>query len=335
MLTKVSEMMSIKEILQKANLDTTVQKRMLAMRNADGTKVLTEPLGNFRAIARKDTDRVFQVAKAGYQVHQYHEIIGFIRDYAAAGNATLEHIGSFDGGAVVFGLAKLTPRAIEIPGGSKLESYGLIATSHDGRIMTSVKPTSIYVICWNTLMAALAQKHRAMFRLKHTSKWTPERAEEAREVLDLSREYTQQAGEQAVALSRVTLDDRGRVEYLTRLLKGESLLEQVVANSDTAHLDGAMILDAAAERHDATHENMDDVLGRTGKQILDLIINGEGANMSASKGTLWGALNGVTAFVDHKRGRSADNRGFQAYFGEGEILKQKALKTALEMAGIQ
>lgn len=335
-LTKVSSSMTTKEMQERSGLNYRLQRRGLAMPNAKGErgKILTDPLKNYRAIVRMDTDRVFQVATTSYEIHQPEEIIGFMRDYAQAGNAELEHIGSFDGGAVIFALARLG-NPVEIPGGSKLASYGLIATSHDGSISTSVKPTSVYVVCWNTLTAALREKHRAMFVLRHTSKWSAQHAARARAVLEVSREYNQQFGEKAVALSRVTLDDKGRVEYLTRLLKGESLLEQAVGNSEVLELDGAGVLSAAVERHDATHENMTDVLGRVGKQVLDLIVNGEGANLPASKGTLWGALNGVTAYVDHVRGRSADTRGFNALFGEGERLKQRALKVAVEMAGIQ
>jgi len=335
-LRKVNSHMTTKEMLEVSGLNYRLQKRGMAMADASGdrSKLLVEPLKDYRAVVRMDTNRVFQVAKTTYEIHQPEEIIGFMRDYAQAGNAELEHIGSFDGGAVIFALAKLA-KPVEIPGGSKLASYGLIATSHDGSILTSVKPTSVYVICWNTLTAALREKHRSMFRMKHTSKWSPEAAKRARAVLDLSREYNQEFGEKAVALSRVAVDDRGRVEYLTRLLKGESLLEQVVNNSDVAHMDGAMVLNMAADRHHATHENAQETLVRIGKPILALIVNGEGADMAASKGTLWGALNGVTAFVDHTRGRSADTRGFQALFGEGEKLKQRALKVAIEMAGIQ
>lgn len=333
-LTPVNSSMTTLEMLEKSKLTDRLQKRGLAMPSAIGGPAnIVDPLREYRAIVNKRTNRVYQVAKAGYEIHQPEQIIGFMREYAQAGNAEMEHIGSFDDGAVIFALCKLGS-PIAIPGGSQLANYGMIATSHDGSIATSVKPTSVYVVCWNTLMIALRQKHARMFSMRHTSKWDAEQAKKARQVLDLSREYNQEFGETAVALSRVTLDDKGRVEYLARLLKGEGLLEQVVANSDTVHMDGAMVLGAAVERHDATHENMGDVLGRIGKQVLDLIVNGEGADMVASKGTLWGALNGVTAYVDHVRGRSEDTRGFSAYFGEGEKLKQRALKVAVEMAGV-
>lgn len=211
-LTQVDSRMSTREMLEKSGLNFRVQKRGLAMADASGdrSKLLVDPMKEYRAIVRKDTNRVYQVAKISYEIHQPEEIIGFMRDYAAAGNAELEHIGSFDHGAVIFALAKLD-RPVVIPGGSTLASYGLIATSHDGSILTSVKPTNVYVICWNTLTAALRQKHRAMFRAKHTSKWSAEHVKKARAVLDLSREYNQQFGEQAVTLSRVTLDDQGRL----------------------------------------------------------------------------------------------------------------------------
>jgi len=59
---------------------------------------------------------------------------------------------------------------------------------------------------------------------------------------------------------------------------------------------------------------------------------GRGSELAAAKGTAWGMLNAVTEFVDHeRRARSTDNRMDSAWFGQGAILKQKALDQALLM----
>ena len=54
--------------------------------------------------------------------------------------------------------------------------------------------------------------------------------------------------------------------------------------------------------------------------------------MHASKDTAWGLLCAVTEFVDHeKQARSQDNRLDSAWFGQGAVIKQRALDHALQL----
>lgn len=329
------EGLSTKEILAQGwDLNFVVERRKIAMspRSEDQLAVMREgiPVAGYRAIVRGDTGRVFQVATTDYQVLQNEQIVDFMREFAAAGGGTFQQVGTFKAGAVIYAMVKLKAGAVDIKGGARLESYAMIATSHDGSIATRVKPTSVYVVCWNTFMMALAQKVARQFSLRHTSKWTPQKAAEARMVLDLAAERVQEANEGSVKLAKVTgFDQKAQVEYVSRLLNGESLLQQAVANSE-AKLDHAALLDRIVAVEDAKAEK--DPLGRIGRQILQAIVDSPGANMPASKDTLWGAFNGVTYFADHVRGRSEDTRGFASQFGEGDRLKAQAFGLALKMA---
>jgi len=59
---------------------------------------------------------------------------------------------------------------------------------------------------------------------------------------------------------------------------------------------------------------------------------GKGADLASAKGTAFGLLNAVTAYVDHeRRARSTDNRLDSAWFGQGATIKQRALEQALLM----
>ncbi len=59
---------------------------------------------------------------------------------------------------------------------------------------------------------------------------------------------------------------------------------------------------------------------------------GKGAELEAAKGTAWGLLNAVTEYVDHeRRARSTEYRMDSAWFGQGAVLKQRALDTALQL----
>jgi len=76
-----------------------------------------------------------------------------------------------------------------------------------------------------------------------------------------------------------------------------------------------------AERHTRT-ENIRN-------QILNIYETGQGANLS--RGTLWGAYNAVTEYVDHVGGSDVGKKLNSIWFGSGSRLKIEAFELAKEM----
>ena len=333
--TKVDAKMTGAEMLKVAKLDWQVVRKQLAMRSgkADANGkfgILTDQLTPYRAIVRQDTDEVFNVMSARYHPVQNAQIVDFFREYCEAGHATMETVGGLRGGAVVWALARLNGGSTKMIGeGDEARGYMLLATSHDGSVRTCGKATQVCVVCWNTLTAAFAEKSKTEFRMKHTRKWTPAVAKEAQTIMGMSTEQIQATNELAVTMSKVSLDEAGRVEFITRLMGGESLLEQVVSDQSGAGSKG--LLDAVVDNHEKTPE---DQMGRVGRSILEAIINSPGAELESRKDTLWGAVNGVTYFADHLRGRTQDLRMQNAWWGAGDDLKTKAMVIAKDMAHV-
>ena len=59
---------------------------------------------------------------------------------------------------------------------------------------------------------------------------------------------------------------------------------------------------------------------------------GRGSQLEAAYGTAWGLLNAVTEYVDHeRRARSNEYRMDSAWFGQGAVIKQRALEAALQL----
>jgi hypothetical protein len=73
-------------------------------------------------------------------------------------------------------------------------------------------------------------------------------------------------------------------------------------------------------------------LNRAGKLILDAILESPGAELASTRGTWWGAVNGVTYAVDHQMGRTADSRLTSAWFGQRAAVKQQAVELAVQYA---
>ena len=59
---------------------------------------------------------------------------------------------------------------------------------------------------------------------------------------------------------------------------------------------------------------------------------GRGSQLESARGTAWGLLNAVTEYVDHeRRARSNEYRMDSAWFGQGALIKQRALNAALQL----
>lgn len=332
----VEATMSGAEMLKAAKLDWTVQRRRLAMRGHNGHSddVLTEPLSGYRAIVREDTDEVFQVATSRYYPVQNEEVVDFFRRYCEAGHATMETVGGLRGGAIVFALAKLAAGAETIlQGVDEMTGYMLLATSHDGSLRTIGKPTSVRVVCWNTLSAAIGENSKGSheFRRKHTRKWDSRVADEAQRVMGMAVEAIREQNTLAGKLAEVSIDQAGRLEFVRRVLGGSSILEAVVAETQ---LTGSDVLARVMENSGGDSKGKDLAESRVGKAILEAIVSSPGSDLVTARNTLWGAVNGVSWYTDHERGRNADSRLAGAWFGAGDKLKNEALTVAAQMAGV-
>jgi phage/plasmid-like protein (TIGR03299 family) len=298
------------EMLVKAGMNWQVQRRAIAMRGdltnpaTDATKMLKEPLAGYRAIVRSDNDHVFQVSTDRYQIVQNAEVVEIFREYCEAGHATMETVGALEGGNKVWALARLNGGSTAtLAGNDELRGYMMFATSHDGSLRTIAKPTQVRVVCWNTLSIALGDGV-PQFRLKHSAKFTDARKEEARVMMGMASQQVAKTNAAADALSHVNIDHSDWLNFMDRLM-GETVLDPKTAQ-----------------------------LSRMAADIQDATLTSPGSTLTSAKGTLWGAVNGVTFYTDHMRGRTQDTRLSSAWFGDSDLLKRTAMNTALEMAGV-
>lgn len=297
------------EMLKAAGLEWQVQLRDLAFMLPGASGELIDPLQIYKAVTRSDNDKVFQVATKLYQPVQNEEIINFFHEYCEAGHAELETVGALKGGAIVWALAKLSAEASKtIMGDDKIEGRMLFATSHDSSMQTIGRATQVRVVCWNTINAALRDfRGRDMqFRMSHSRKWTSAVADEARQAMGMAVEQVARTNEIAEVLAGITISSNDWLDFMGKLMGQENVVD---------------------EKKNA--------LTRTAQAIKDATVSSPGSNLKSAKGTLWGAINGITYFADHKRGKTQDNRLAASWFGDGERLKNDALNIAIEMAGVR
>ena len=260
-----------------------------------------------RVLVRDDTNAPLSVVSDRYKVVQTKEIFEFFKDLCSDLSFELETAGALDEGKRVWALAK-TPDNFRIMGQDEVNGYLLLATSFDGSLATSARFTTVRVVCQNTLSAAQRDK-KNVATVRHVSKFD-DRAVKAQ--LGISGDVMAQFEKDATLLSQAEISPDETRAYFESLL-GNAAFE----------------FDKSGKKEP---ENRTD-FSKKFKAIIDCYLNGDGAQYKSSKDTLWGAVNAVTNFVDHKaQSKTASSRQNQAWFGHGESLKNEAFKLALATA---
>lgn len=291
------------EIWQReAGMDWRIESSAVHFKSA-GSGLLA-PIHTFpdqKVLYRSDTQEPLSVVSQRYQVVQPNEVLEFYRDLTEVSGYELETAGVLKGGRKFWALAR-TGQSVALKGGDEVGGYLLLATSCDGTLATTATPTTVRVVCNNTLALSLNGATSAI-KVPHSTRFDPGLVK-------------RQLG---VAVSRwdeFMYEMRMLAERKVSSKEAERFFNQVLSVTST---DGT-----ASEKQTNRHA--------IAKAYGLYDGRGKGAELASAKGTAWGLLNAVTEFVDHeKRARSADYRMDSAWFGQGAMLKQRALHSALSL----
>jgi phage/plasmid-like protein (TIGR03299 family) len=254
-----------------------------------------------KVLYRSDTKAPLSVVSNRYQVVQPKEILEFYRDLTEVSGYELETAGVLKEGRKLWALARVGKEA-SLKGNDVVRGYVLLATSCDGTLATTATPTSIRVVCNNTLTIALNGATNAV-KVPHSTAFD---AQAVKRQLGIS--VSQWDG---FMYRMKTLSERKVKSH-----EAMSFFLKVMCHADQ-HVDPAkgLLNERALKRVQALYDG-----------------EGKGAQLPSTQGTAWGLLNAVTQYVDHeRRSRSVDHRMDSAWFGQGAALKQRALDQALEL----
>ena len=254
-----------------------------------------------KVLYRSDTKAPLSVVGSRYRVVQPKEVLEFYRDLVEVSGYELETAGVLKAGKKFWALAR-TGEESALKGTDVVKGYILLATSCDGTLATTATPTTIRVVCNNTLSIALDGASSAI-KVPHSTSFD---ADAVKRQLGIAV-----SGWEAFMYRMKTLAERK--------VKGHEATKfflKVLCQTD-GH---------AASTAGPTNE-------RALKKVQALFEGeGRGAELAAAKGTAWGLLNAVTEFVDHeRRARNQEYRLDSAWFGQGAVLKQRALGHALQL----
>lgn len=254
-----------------------------------------------KVLYRSDTKAPLSVVGSRYRVVQPKEVLEFYRDLVEVSGYELETAGVLKAGKKFWALAR-TGDESALKGTDVVKSYILLATSCDGTLATTATPTTIRVVCNNTLSIALDGASSAI-KVPHSTSFD---ADAVKRQLGIAV-----SGWDAFMYRMKTLSERK-----VKSREATNFFLKVLCQTD-GH---------ATPAAGPTNE-------RALKKVQALFEGeGRGAELAAAKGTAWGLLNAVTEFVDHKRrARTQEYRLDSAWFGQGAVLKQRALGHALQL----
>lgn len=248
------------------------------------------------ATVRMDSFQALGVVGARYTPIQNKDAFTMFDVLVGEGEAIYHSAGALGKGERIWLLAKL-PDYIRVNGNDIVEKYLLLTNSHDGSEVVRVKLTPIRVVCENTLTAALEGTEQEV-RIRHTSN-AQVKLKEAHEILGLSNSLYAEL-------------DRIFNEMSARKVTGKEIESYVRA-----------VFPEPPRGDYRSHA------AKVHEKVAELVESGAGAELA--RGTLWGAYNAVTEFVDHFRLAKADDsaRLKSMWFGSGEALKKKAFRIAV------
>lgn len=253
-----------------------------------------------KVLYRSDTQEALSVVSNRYQIVQPREVLEFYRDLTEVSGYQLETAGVLKGGRKFWALAR-TGQAVALKGSDVVNGYLLLATSCDGTLATTATPTTVRVVCNNTLGIALNGTTQAI-KVPHSTR------------------FEAQAIKRQLGIAVSSWDG-----FMYRM---RMLAERKVKAHEAMNFFLRVLCQGNDDGGEAPLANE-----RALKKVQTLFEGqGRGAELDAAKGTAWGLLNAVTEYVDHeRRSRSPEHRMDSAWFGQGAGIKQRALDQALRL----
>lgn len=251
---------------------------------------------------RSDDKRPIATVGANYKIVQPRQVLEFFDTIIRDMGYKMTSAGILYGGRRFWAQA-FTGQTHNVGGVDAVNSSVLLATGFDGSTM--VTDTTTRVVCQNTLSMA-HRNNNGTIKVPHSTSFDPEAVKE-----------------------QMALDPQAFIEW--------SAVADALAGVKMTWEEAALFIGDALDIFESDEDLTDDerlelvAPSRTANAMLDLFNGaGMGAELVPAKGTLWGALNAVTEYVDHHRQtQTVDARIDNAWFGSQAKLKQRAWDLAM------
>jgi phage/plasmid-like protein (TIGR03299 family) len=258
--------------LMLAGLDWTAERMPISSINMQGEPDFWD---NYRAIYRSDTNAQLAILSASYIPVQNADLADFADALGVDGTVRIESAGSLASGKRVWFLAK--GESIWTTPSDETAPYLLIANSHDGSLSVRIVPTTVRVVCRNTLHMALQTSRPIRFR--HTGSIS-DKMEDARIALGLFSAHRETYANQSRALNAHLMS---REDLQRFYLDVYSSTIQPIPSAPTSPAEKDIVEDATDTISQwCTNFDID-------------------RNLTSGAASAWTALQSITQWSDHQR----------------------------------
>lgn len=308
-----NEITSTEEAIKTSGLDWTVEPKPIynKVTHSDGTSEFV-PIKGKMAGVRSTDDAVLGINSTRFCYLQNADAFKFFDPVLREGICAIDSCGSLRGGKTIWILTKLASGMVDVVKDDPIQNYLLLANSHDGSISVTVCPTTVRVVCQNTLSIAINEavkkqkrsKDVSIIRIRHSAS-LEEKLEEARGLINFqTMQFQKQLDRYQYLASKEMTTSQFRT-MLTDMFSTE--LQQVhdrKMKSEGSDYDGVVELEDL----------------RATKLILRNFDNSEDLQTANVRGTAWAAYNAITEFVSHQKSSNMDSRMNSIWFGNDKNL---------------
>ena len=164
--TKVSNDLSVEQMLVAAGIDWEVEKTPLFYESADYEHEIEDKF----ALIRKTDGKLMDIVGPNWKPLQNHEAFNLFDGFVKRGDMEMHTAGSLKGGQIVWGLAKIHD-TFEIVKDDVIEPYLLFVNPHQRGKAIEVRSTAIRVVCQNTCDFALRSESKKRITVNHNQQW--------------------------------------------------------------------------------------------------------------------------------------------------------------------
>ena len=296
--------LSLNSALRESGLGWEVEK-------SEGINIVSDNMlytNEYRGIVRTDTQEVLGIVSPQYQVVQNDEVFRLAEYFSNV--ATVESAGSIQGGRKCYLL--LNQDSFEASTNDVVERYMALFWGHDGKSSIILKPTSIRVVCKNTMDMALAEGTKNKMTIKHHGDMDA-KLQEAKDILAEYKNTGMLFRNQVDTLAKrpISHDALKRFFFdVYQMMEGEIPTRPITPEEERSHAKAV----AAIGTWDNTFERESD----------------------DNPASWWLAVNAVTGHIQHRkyaRGRvsTPQVRAYSNLNGKGSDASRKVMQHALAM----
>lgn len=281
-----------------SGLDWEVKKERLSF-HAEGQRRAT--FTDMNALVRQSDTKVLGYCKDQYEIYQNSQAFDWCRPLVESELWSWETAGSLKGGEVCWALLKQGD--VEVVPDDVMKQYLLVSWGHNGKTSNMIQPTSIRVVCNNTLQASLSQGN--VTKIRHNSAIIPN-MESVQKLYDNSQKVFEKQNEDFKRMVDKNLTD--------------SEIEQFV--------DKLYPISEEAEGRQLT------LMTNTNEFVKNLAFGGaSGSKKLGIVNTVYGVFQAISEANEHfLGGNRVKDRGMSVLFGSAFRKNKEAYNLALKIA---